>query len=292
MNDIHSLRKDMMIMEKEIAVITGATSGLGLAYAERMASDGYDLIITGRREEIIKANAERLKREYGCEVEICIADLSNETGLEKLINIVDDRNISVLVNNAGFGLKTEFIDTSLSDIERLLYLQILTVTKLTYVILNGMKERNRGTIINISSDGTFAVMPKNVVYSSSKLYIINFTEGLHMELADYDIRVQAVCPGFIDSDFHDRAGMAVDKSRKGIFGFNSPGDIVNIAMEDLRKNAVVCVPDKGAKLVRSIGKYMPRKIFYRFAVRFSADMVRNNKASRGNKSGAFGIHRL
>ncbi len=282
----------MMIMEKEIAVITGATSGLGLAYAERMASDGYDLIITGRREEIIKANAERLKREYGCEVEICIADLSNETGLEKLINIVDDRNISVLVNNAGFGLKTEFIDTSLSDIERLLYLQILTVTKLTYVILNGMKERNRGTIINISSDGTFAVMPKNVVYSSSKLYIINFTEGLHMELADYDIRVQVVCPGFIDSDFHDRAGMAVDKSRKGIFGFNSPGDIVNIAMEDLRKNAVVCVPDKGAKLVRSIGKYMPRKIFYRFAVRFSADMVRNNKASRGNKSGAFGIHRL
>ena len=281
-----------MIMEKEIAVITGATSGLGLAYAERMASDGYDLIITGRREEIIKANAERLKREYGCEVEICIADLSNETGLEKLINIVDDRNISVLVNNAGFGLKTEFIDTSLSDIERLLYLQILTVTKLTYVILNGMKERNRGTIINISSDGAFAVMPKNVVYSSSKLYIINFTEGLHMELADYDIRVQAVCPGFIDSDFHDRAGMAVDKSRKGIFGFNSPGDIVNIAMEDLRKNAVVCVPDKGAKLVRSIGKYMPRKIFYRFAVRFSADMVRNNKASRGNKSGAFGIHRL
>ena len=279
-------------MEKEIAVITGATSGLGLAYAERMASDGYDLIITGRREEIIKANAERLKREYGCEVEICIADLSNETGLEKLINIVDDRNISVLVNNAGFGLKTEFIDTSLSDIERLLYLQILTVTKLTYVILNGMKERNRGTIINISSDGAFAVMPKNVVYSSSKLYIINFTEGLHMELADYDIRVQAVCPGFIDSDFHDRAGMAVDKSRKGIFGFNSPGDIVNIAMEDLRKNAVVCVPDKGAKLVRSIGKYMPRKIFYRFAVRFSADMVRNNKASRGNKSGAFGIHRL
>lgn len=279
-------------MEKEIAVITGATSGLGLAYAERMASDGYDLIITGRREEIIKANAERLKREYGCEVEICIADLSNETGLEKLINIVDDRNISVLVNNAGFGLKTEFIDTSLSDIERLLYLQILTVTKLTYVILNGMKERNRGTIINISSDGTFAVMPKNVVYSSSKLYIINFTEGLHMELADYDIRVQVVCPGFIDSDFHDRAGMAVDKSRKGIFGFNSPGDIVNIAMEDLRKNAVVCVPDKGAKLVRSIGKYMPRKIFYRFAVRFSADMVRNNKASRGNKSGAFGIHRL
>lgn len=279
-------------MEKEIAVITGATSGLGLAYAERMASDGYDLIITGRREEIIKANAERLKREYGCEVEICIADLSNETGLEKLINIVDDRNISVLVNNAGFGLKTEFIDTSLSDIERLLYLQILTVTKLTYVILNGMKERNRGTIINISSDGAFAVMPKNVVYSSSKLYIINFTEGLHMELADYDIRVQAVCPGFIDSDFHDRAGMAVDKSRKGIFGFNSPGDIVNIAMEDLRKNAVVCVPDKGAKLVRSIGKYMPRKIFYRFAVRFSADMVRNNKASRGSKSGAFGIHRL
>ena len=161
------------------------------------------------REEIIKANAERIMHEYGRSVEVCITDLSDEEGVNKLIDVLNNKNISILVNNAGFGLKTKFIDTNYCDVKRLLYLHIMAVTKLTYFVLQGMKQRNKGTIINISSDGAFAVLPKNVVYSSSKLYIINFTEGLHMELADYDIKVQAVCPGFIDSDFHSRAGMSV-----------------------------------------------------------------------------------
>ena len=102
MNDIHSIRKDMRNMksQKEIAVITGATSGLGAAYAERMAADGYDLIITGRREAIIRANAEKIEHEYGCNVEVCITDLSDEAGLNKLIDVIDNRNISILVNNA------------------------------------------------------------------------------------------------------------------------------------------------------------------------------------------------
>ena len=258
-----------MESKKKTAVITGATSGLGLAYAERMAADGYDLIITGRREEIIKANAERIMHEYGRSVEVCITDLSDEEGVNKLIDVLNNKNISILVNNAGFGLKTKFIDTNYCDVKRLLNLHIMAVTKLTYFVLQGMKQRNKGTIINISSDGAFAVLPKNVVYSSSKLYIINFTEGLHMELADYDIKVQAVCPGFIDSDFHSRAGMSVDKTRKGIFGFQQPGDVVNRAMKALKKNIVVCVPDKGGKLIRLIGKYMPRKMFYKFASGFS-----------------------
>ena len=272
-------RKDMMFMEskKETAVITGATSGLGLAYAERMAADGYDLIITGRREEIIKANAERIMHEYGRSVEVCIADLSDEEGVNKLIDILNNKNISILVNNAGFGLKTKFIDTNYCDVERLLYLHIMAVTKLTYFVLQGMKKRNKGTIINISSDGAFAVMPKNVVYSSSKLYIINFTEGLHMELSDYNITVQAVCPGFIDSDFHERAGMSVDKTRKGIFRFYQPRDIVENAMKALKKDVVVCIPDKGGKVIKLIGKYMPRKIFYNFAAEFANNTIKKRK---------------
>ena len=191
-----------------------------------------------------------------------------------MIDFIGSRDVSVLVNNAGFGLKTEFIDTKYCDIDRLLYLQIMSVTKLTYFVLQKMKQRNEGIIINISSDGAFAVMPKNVVYSSSKLYIINFTEGLHMELADYNIKLQVVCPGFIDSDFHERAGMRVDKTRKGIFRFYKPIDIVESAMNDLRKNVVVCVPDKGGKLIRCIGKYMPRKMFYQYAAKFAANATK------------------
>lgn len=263
-----------MQSKKGLAVITGATSGLGLAYAEYWASNGYDLIITGRREELIKTNAARIQSEYGCSVEICIAELSNEQGINNLIDFIGSRDVSVLVNNAGFGLKTEFIDTKYSDIDRLLYLQIMSVTKLTYFVLQKMKRHNKGTIINISSDGAFAVMPKNVVYSSSKLYIVNFTEGLHMELMNYNIKLQVVCPGFIDSYFHERAGMKVDKTQKWIFKFSEPMDVVNKAMEDLKRNVVVCVPDKGGKLVKFIGKYIPREIFYKQAIKFAYKTTR------------------
>ena len=266
----------VMKLNKEIAVVTGATSGLGLSYAKRLAEDGYNLIITGRREEIVKANAKKIEQQYNCNVEVCIADLSNESGVNKLIGVIGNRNISFLVNNAGFGLKTTFEDTNYHDIERLLYLQIMALTKLTYFVLHGMRRQNKGTIINISSDGAFAVLPRNVVYSSSKLYIINFTEGLHMELKDCAVKVQAVCPGFIDSDFHARAGISVDKARKGMFGFHKPEDIMKHAMRDLEKNIVVCVPDQGGKLIKLIGKYMPRNMFYKYASWFSSSIIKKN----------------
>lgn len=260
---------------KKMALITGATSGLGFSYAKFLAAQGYNLIITGRREQMIRANADALQNQYHVEVEVITGDLSALEEIEKLIAQVQNRQIDILINNAGFGLKPTFSDTSAEDIAKMLYLQVWCVTKLTHTVLQGMIERNCGTIINISSDGAFAVMPHNVLYSSTKLYILNFTEGLRIELANTNIAVQVVCPGFIDSHFHESAGMHMDKSKTGFFGFRKPDDIVADAMRDLKKGKVVSIPDTGAKIIRNVVKFIPRKLYYKMIVMFTGKMLKS-----------------
>lgn len=201
---------------KNAALITGATSGLGLAYAKEYAKKGYNLIITGRREDKIKANAKSIENMYNVTVKVIIVDLAHEQGLNDLLDEIRNDEIEVLVNNAGFGLKPIFSEVPKEDMDRIMFLQMNTVVILTQNILKKMLIRNKGTIINISSDGAFAVMPRNVIYSSTKLFILNFTEGLYMELINSDINVQVVCPGFIDSDFHASAGMNVVKKKKDL----------------------------------------------------------------------------
>ncbi|QSX06262.1 SDR family oxidoreductase [Sedimentibacter sp. zth1] len=253
---------------KKTALITGATSGLGLAYVNEYAKRGYDLIITGRRKEKIEANAKDIIERYGISVMVVIVDLSNENGLNKLLEIIKDKEIDVLVNNAGFGLKPYFADLLVENIEEMIYLQTNTVVLLVHTVIQGMIKRNHGTIINISSDGAFAVIPKNVLYSSTKIFIKNFTEGIYMELMETEVKVQVVCPGFMDSDFHESTGMKVNKSQKGFMKFSQPEDIVKKAMKDLKKGKVVSVLGTDAKLIRFLSNILPRKVYYFFAVGF------------------------
>ena len=250
------------------ALITGATSGLGLAYANEYARRGYDLVITGRRKEKIESNAKDITKQYGIHVLVVIVDLSNENGINKLLEIIKNKEIDVLVNNAGFGLKPYFADLLVDDIEKMIYLQTNAIVLLVHAVMQGMIRRNHGTIINISSDGAFAVIPKNVLYSSTKLFIKNFTEGIHMELMDTEIKIQVVCPGFIDSDFHENAGMKVNKKQKGFMKFSQPEDIVRKAMKDIENGKVVSVIGADAKFIRFLANILPKKLYYSFGVHF------------------------
>ncbi|TCL60513.1 hypothetical protein EDD76_102211 [Kineothrix alysoides] len=259
-------------------LITGATSGLGLAYAREYAKEGYNLIITGRRKEKIKDNANDIEHTYHVKVKVLIVDLANQEGLDYLLDEIKDDEIEVLVNNAGFGLKPVLAETAREEMDRIMFLQMNAVVILTQCILKKMLIKNTGTIINISSDGAFAVMPRNVLYSSTKLFIINLTEGLHMELEKSNIKVQVVCPGFIDTDFHESAGMNVIKKKKGFLKFSSPEDIVRMAIKDLKKGRVVCVPGIEAKIVRLMVYFLPRKMFYKIAINFTKK--RNKKMNR------------
>lgn len=252
------------------ALITGATSGLGLAYAKWFAGKGYDLIMTGRRKEVIERRAQEIRDKFACKVIVILVDLAQEDGVRKLLASLEGREIHVLVNNACFGFRTSFSDTDIDGLKRLIYLQTIAVAEITHYVLRGMKERNKGIIINISSDGAFAVVPGNVTYAAAKRFIVTLTEGLHMELAGYGIHVQAVCPGFIDSDFHESAGMKVDKSRKGMFAFRRPEDVVREAMESFAKGKVVCIPDRTGKFIKALADLLPKKTYYRMAGGFAA----------------------
>ncbi len=261
-----------------VALITGATSGLGLAYAKEFAKKGYNLIITGRREDKIKYNANDIEQTYHIKIKVLIVDLANQDGLNDLLDEIVEDEIEVLVNNAGFGLKPVFAETTREEMDRIMFLQMNVVVILTQYILKKMLVRSRGTVINISSDGAFAVMPRNVLYSSTKLFIINLTEGLYMELEKSGIKLQVVCPGFIDTDFHESAGMNVIKKKKGFMKFSSPEDIVSMAMKDLKKGKVVCVPGMEAKIVRFVAHILPRKMLYKLAINFTKK--RNKKLHR------------
>ena len=263
---------------KNATLITGATSGLGLAYAKEYAKRGYNLIITGRRKDKINENARNIEETYNVKVKVVIVDLAQEEGLNTLLNEIREDEIEVLVNNAGFGLKPLFSEVLKDDIDRIMFLQMNAVVLLTHSILKQMLVRKRGTVINISSDGAFAVMPRNVLYSSTKLFVLNFTEGLHMELIDSNINVQVVCPGFIDSDFHESAGMNVVKKKKGFMKFMAPEEIVDLAMRDLKKGKVVSVPGFDAKIIQIMAKFLPRKWFYKLIINFTRK--RNAKLHR------------
>ena len=260
---------------KHTVLITGATSGLGLAYAEEYAEKGYNLIITGRRENKIIENAKYIENTYHVKVKVVIVDLAKEEGLNLLLNEIKEEEIEVLVNNAGFGLKPVFSEVPKEDMDRIMFLQMNTIVILTQNVLKQMLSRHKGTIINISSDGAFAVMPRNILYSSTKLFILNFTEGLYMELIDTPIHVQVVCPGFIDSDFHESAGMKVVKKKNGFMKFMDPQEIVGLAMKDLKKGRVVSVPGLEAKIIRFIAVFLPRKVFYNILINFTRK--RNHK---------------
>jgi short-subunit dehydrogenase len=263
---------------KNSVLITGATSGLGLAYAKEYAKMGFNLIITGRREEKIRKNGRYIEEKYGVKVKVVIVDLSHERGVNELLHQIKEDEIEVLINNAGFGLKPIFLDVSKEEMDGIMFLQMNAVVILTQSILKQMLTRNSGTIINISSDGAFAVMPRNVLYSSTKLFVLNFTEGLYMELIDSDIHVQVVCPGFIDSDFHESAGMNVVKKKKGFMKFMAPEEIVDLAMKDLKKGKVVSIPGADAKMVRIMANFLPRKLFYKIIINFTRK--RNEKLHR------------
>lgn len=270
-------------MSKKCVLITGATSGIGKAYAQRFAKEGYNLILTGRRKEKIHAFAKELEKEYHVHVETTIVELSNHKEVDEMIQYVMDKRIDILVNNAGFGANNLFHEEDLSILEKMVDVHILATMKLTHAVLPGMILRGEGTIINISSESAFLLIPKNATYSGTKAFLKNFTESLYLDLMDTGVKVQVVCPGFTRTDFHEKMGM--DKSRQtdhGLMKWMSPDQVVDIAMRDLAKNKVVCIPGKYTRMLINLFNLFPRRFYYKFMHDFSCKNFNKNSGIETN----------
>ncbi|MBB5318275.1 SDR family NAD(P)-dependent oxidoreductase [Tunturibacter empetritectus] len=190
------------------ALITGASTGIGAVYADRLAHRGYDLILVARNGEKLKELAASLTSATGRSIDAVAADLTNKADLHKVEErLRSDKSITTLVNNAGFGGTTSLVDSKIDELENMIELNVTALTRLTYAVLPGFLARGKGAIINISS--VVAVAPEllNGVYSGTKAYVLNLTQSLHKEVGGKGVQVQAVLPGATASEFWGRAGI-------------------------------------------------------------------------------------
>jgi len=255
--------------DKPTALITGATSGIGAEYARRLAAAGYDLIITGRRAEKIKALAEELSDSCGSVVDVVLVELSDSTQVDDFIESIKDRNINLLVNNAGFGTTKFFSHEPIELYEKMINAHILAHMKIVYAILPEMINKGAGTIINVSSAGAFLPSPKTAVYSGTKAFLVAFTESLHMELEGTGVQVQVVCPGLTKTDMHVRLGIPENRVIDwGPFQWISPQEVVECSLRCLKKKRVLCLPGRLNKMQVFMRRLVPESLYFKTTNRF------------------------
>lgn len=193
---------------RPIALITGASTGIGAIYADRLARRGYDLILVARNQSRLQKVADIIKESTGANVSIIAADLGQREALRQVEALLrrEDSQISLLVNNAGFGSVFPLLNANVDEMEKMIDLNVTALTRLTYAAVPGFVARGNGAIINISSIVAISTNVLNDVYNASKAYVLNFTQSLHHQLADKGIKVQAVLPGATATEFWDVAG--------------------------------------------------------------------------------------
>jgi uncharacterized protein len=240
-------------MSRPLALITGASSGIGAVFARKLAARGHDLILVARRRERMEDLARELSPAH---VEVLPADLSNDEGIDAVSSrILALPALDVLVNNAGFGLKGRFWETPAAEQQSMQRVHIDATLRLTHAALQGMVRCNSGAIVNVSSVAAYARSQANVGYCASKGWINDFSEGLYLELqaVGSQVQIQALCPGFTYSEFHDVMGVSRDRIAKRLW--MDAEDVVDASLAGLARNKLFVVPGWPYKLTTVV---MPR----------------------------------
>jgi hypothetical protein len=226
---------------KGTALVTGASSGIGAVYADRLARRGYDLILVARNKERLASLARRISRGTGRTVETVAADLTDAADLRRVEQILrTNAGISLLVNNAGVGAAAPLLASDVDKMEEMIGLNVTALTRLTYAAVPGFVTRRNGTIINISSIVAISHESLNGVYSGSKAFVLALTHSLVHELGDKGVRVQAVLPGATATEFWDIAGKPVHQLPPQIV--MSADDMVDASLAGLDLGEIVTIP--------------------------------------------------
>jgi uncharacterized protein len=250
------------------ALITGATAGIGAAFARRLAADHFDLVLLGRDTARLEQTAERLRTEHGVAVEALSGDLTTDEGIAATERRVSE-GVDLLVNNAGFGQRDTFLKTPVADELAMLRVHCEAVLRFTHAALPGMIERGGGGVINVASVAAFF---SRGTYSASKAWVVNFSESVQQDIAGSGVHVMALCPGWVHTEFHERAHLR--KEAIPDFMWLDADDLVTEAVRDFRRGVGVSVPDARYKAVVGLSRFIPRGLAARLSSRAGRKYLR------------------
>ncbi len=251
-----------------LALVTGASSGIGAAFATALARRKYDLVLVARRQDRLEKLARSLEQSETVKVEALAADLTRDEDLARVEQrIVSASNLELLINNAGFGSRGKFFEAGFAGQDQMHRLHIIATVRLAHAALPGMVARSKGAIINVSSVAGFWQAPGNVSYCATKCWMNSFTEGLALELsgARSPVKVQALCPGYTRSEFHDAAGLNRGHISESMW--MSAEEVAAASLRGLDQGKIFVIPGWRYKAATFLLKHMPRAILRRAAVR-------------------------
>ncbi len=236
------------------ALVTGASVGIGESFTRLLAKQGYNIALVARDEVRLHERADSLRKKFGVQTFVLVADLATDAGCKVVEDYIITYPIEVLINNAGFGIKYPFTMSALQAEQDLLDVLVRTPMRLMHVILPGMKERNSGTIINVSSVASFIA---GGTYSAAKSYLTVLTEAVNTEVKGTNIKVSALCPGFTRTEFHQRGKMKM--SGLPDFMWLNSDKLVEQSWKDAQANKPVSIPGWQYKLLVGVISTVPRK---------------------------------
>jgi len=260
---------------RPVALITGASSGLGAEFARALAAKGADLILAARREARLLALAKQLEAEHGTRTEVLVVDLATDAGIAAVKGrILATPNLHWLINNAGFNVKGYFHQAPVDILDRMYRLQVLAPFQLTRAALEAMVARNAGAIINVASLVSFIMTVGSVSYASTKSWIHAFTEGIYIEQrnAGSKVRLQSLCPGYVLTEFHDVVGMDRSVIPRSLW-LDAPF-VVQESLDALEQNKLLVIPGWKYRLIVWLVRRMPTAARYALAERMGKRMKR------------------
>jgi short-subunit dehydrogenase len=239
------------------ALVTGSTSGIGKSFCELLAAEGYNLITVSRNIEQLNAVKDSLTSKFGIEILIEPADLSNPQEINRISKYIleCDKNIEVIVNNAGFGINSSFLNSSLHDQSAMINCMVMAPMELTYAGGSRMKENSKGFIINVSSVAGYMA---GSTYCSAKSWLNVFSESIHEDFQKYGINVHAICPGFTKTDFHNRCNQ--DVSGVPEYFWLDAEKVAEIAWKKVKKGKTMSIPAMHYKLLVAVHRFAPRAV--------------------------------
>ena len=247
------------------ALVTGATAGIGESFTRLLASQGFNIVLVARDHARLLERAEFLKSTYQVETAVIQADLSLDSGCAIVEQYLTENEIEVLVNNAGFGIKYAFTTSSIVAEEELLNVLVRAPMRCMHVVLPKMKERNSGTIINVSSVASFIA---GGTYSAAKSYLTVHTESLHTELSKTNINISALCPGFTHTEFHQRGKMKMSGLPK--FMWLEADRVVSESWRAAERGKAICIPGWQYKVLSTIARFGPRPLVRKIGIKVRA----------------------